>query len=48
MDLSADLLEKFRQFSLETAVLPENIAFLPKNGTFISMDFFVKVISDVY
>ncbi|KAG8008175.1 Lipocalin, partial [Nibea albiflora] len=42
MDLSADLLEKFRQFSLETGVLPENVAFLPKNGTFISMDFFVK------
>lgn len=33
MDLSPDLLEKFRQFSLETGVLPENIAFLPKNGT---------------
>ncbi|KAI3373614.1 hypothetical protein L3Q82_022212, partial [Scortum barcoo] len=33
-DLSADLLEKFRQFSLETGILPENIAFLPKNGTF--------------
>ncbi|XP_068432541.1 lipocalin-like [Clinocottus analis] len=32
MDLSADLLEKFRQFSLETGVLPENIAFLPKNA----------------
>ncbi|XP_041807637.1 lipocalin isoform X2 [Chelmon rostratus] len=31
MDLSADLLEKFRQFSLESGVLPENIAFLPKN-----------------
>lgn len=33
-DLSADLLEKFRQFSLDTGILPENIAFLPKNGTF--------------
>ncbi|XP_034406250.1 lipocalin [Cyclopterus lumpus] len=32
MDLSADLLENFRQFSLETGVLPENIAFLPKNA----------------
>uniref|UniRef100_A0A671TQD7 Zgc:153704 n=1 Tax=Sparus aurata TaxID=8175 RepID=A0A671TQD7_SPAAU len=32
MDLSADLLEKFRQFSLETGVLPENIAFLPRNA----------------
>nr|XP_046266832.1 lipocalin-like [Scatophagus argus] len=32
MDLSADLLEKFRQFSLETGILPENIAFLPKNA----------------
>jgi len=31
-DLSPDLLEKFRQFSLETGVLPENIAFLPKNA----------------
>ncbi|KAM6910939.1 lipocalin [Lycodopsis pacificus] len=34
VDLSADLLEMFRQFSLETGILPENIAFLPKNGTF--------------
>ncbi|KAM7374287.1 hypothetical protein PAMP_006955 [Pampus punctatissimus] len=32
VDLSADLLEKFRQFSLETGILPENIAFLPKNA----------------
>ncbi|XP_040036256.2 lipocalin [Gasterosteus aculeatus] len=32
VDLTADLLEKFRQFSLETGVLPENIAFLPKNA----------------
>ncbi|KAM3601615.1 uncharacterized protein V6R79_015680 [Siganus canaliculatus] len=32
MDLSPELLEKFRQFSLETGILPENIAFLPKNG----------------
>lgn len=32
MDLSADLLEKFRQFSLDTGILPENIAFLPKNA----------------
>ncbi|XP_041657040.1 lipocalin isoform X2 [Cheilinus undulatus] len=31
-DLSADLLEKFRQFSLENGILPENIAFLPKNA----------------
>ncbi|XP_018547251.1 lipocalin-like isoform X1 [Lates calcarifer] len=30
-DLGADMLEKFRQFSLETGILPENIAFLPKN-----------------
>ncbi|KAF1378630.1 hypothetical protein PFLUV_G00192530 [Perca fluviatilis] len=32
VDLSADLMEKFRQFSLETGILPENIAFLPKNA----------------
>ncbi|XP_054481506.1 lipocalin-like [Anoplopoma fimbria] len=32
VDLSADVMEKFRQFSLETGVLPENIAFLPKNA----------------
>ncbi|XP_040006834.1 lipocalin isoform X2 [Xiphias gladius] len=32
VDLSADLLEKFRQFSLETGILPENVAFLPKNA----------------
>ncbi|KAM7397937.1 hypothetical protein PAMA_006011 [Pampus argenteus] len=31
-ELSADLLEKFRQFSLDTGILPENIAFLPKNA----------------
>ncbi|XP_034745917.1 lipocalin isoform X1 [Etheostoma cragini] len=31
VDLSADLMEKFRQFSLKTGILPENIAFLPKN-----------------
>uniref|UniRef100_A0A3P8UFX4 Zgc:153704 n=1 Tax=Amphiprion percula TaxID=161767 RepID=A0A3P8UFX4_AMPPE len=31
VDLSPELLEKFRQFSLETGVLPENIAYLPKN-----------------
>ncbi|XP_029304264.1 lipocalin isoform X2 [Cottoperca gobio] len=31
-ELSADLLQKFRQFSLETGILPENIAFLPKNA----------------
>ncbi|XP_076606782.1 lipocalin-like [Chaetodon auriga] len=31
MDLSADLREKFRQFSLESGVQPDNIAFLPKN-----------------
>lgn len=33
-DLSADLMEKFKQFSLETGILPENIAVLPKNGMF--------------
>ncbi|KAM8899543.1 lipocalin [Spinachia spinachia] len=32
VDLRADLLERFRQFSLETGVLPENIAFLPKSA----------------
>lgn len=31
-DVSADLMEKFRQFSLETGILPENIAVLPKNA----------------
>lgn len=31
-DLNPDLLEKFRQFSLDTGVSPENIAFLPKNA----------------
>ncbi|XP_068600594.1 lipocalin-like [Brachionichthys hirsutus] len=31
-DLSPDLLEKFRQFSLKAGILPENIAFLPKNA----------------
>lgn len=33
-ELSADLMEKFRQFSLETGVLAENIVFLPKNGSY--------------
>lgn len=32
VDLSPELLEKFRQISLETGILPENIAFLPKNA----------------
>uniref|UniRef100_A0A672GXA7 Zgc:153704 n=1 Tax=Salarias fasciatus TaxID=181472 RepID=A0A672GXA7_SALFA len=32
-DLSNDLLVKFKQFSLDSGVLPENIVFLPKNGT---------------
>uniref|UniRef100_A0A4W5RBL7 Zgc:153704 n=1 Tax=Hucho hucho TaxID=62062 RepID=A0A4W5RBL7_9TELE len=32
-DLSPDLLQKFRQFSLDTGILPENIAIFPKNGT---------------
>ncbi|XP_047462498.1 palmitoyltransferase ZDHHC23-A-like [Mugil cephalus] len=31
-DLSAEVMEKFRQFSVETGVLPENIVFLPKNA----------------
>ncbi|XP_029029383.1 palmitoyltransferase ZDHHC23-A-like [Betta splendens] len=31
-ELAADLMEKFRQFSLQTGVLPENIVFLPKNA----------------
>uniref|UniRef100_A0A4W5LC52 Lipocalin/cytosolic fatty-acid binding domain-containing protein n=1 Tax=Hucho hucho TaxID=62062 RepID=A0A4W5LC52_9TELE len=30
-DLSPDLLQKFRQFSLDTGILPENIAIFPKN-----------------
>lgn len=32
-DLSAELQDKFRQFSLETGILDENIVILPKNGT---------------
>lgn len=32
-DLSPSLLQKFRQFSLDTGILPENIAIFPKNGT---------------
>ncbi|XP_054610659.1 palmitoyltransferase ZDHHC23-A-like [Dunckerocampus dactyliophorus] len=32
VDLSTDVLDKFRQFSLDTGILPENTAFLPKNG----------------
>ncbi|XP_059380524.1 lipocalin-like [Carassius carassius] len=31
-DISDDLKEKFRQFSLDTGVLEENIAMLPPNG----------------
>ncbi|XP_034034392.1 lipocalin [Thalassophryne amazonica] len=31
-ELSSDVLEKFRIFSLKTGILPENIAVLPKNG----------------
>ncbi|XP_071754228.1 lipocalin isoform X2 [Centroberyx gerrardi] len=30
-ELRPELLEKFRQFSLDTGILPENIAILPKN-----------------
>lgn len=30
--LRPDLLEKFKQFSLETGILPENIVSLPQNG----------------
>ncbi|CAL8365126.1 unnamed protein product [Lota lota] len=30
--LNPQLLEKFRQFSLENGILPENIAILPQNG----------------
>uniref|UniRef100_A0A3P9BTZ1 Lipocalin-like n=1 Tax=Maylandia zebra TaxID=106582 RepID=A0A3P9BTZ1_9CICH len=33
VDLSADVQEKFRQFSLQTDFLPENIFILPKSGT---------------
>ncbi|XP_076024572.1 lipocalin [Genypterus blacodes] len=32
VDLGPDLLDKFRQFSSETGIMPENIAILPKNG----------------
>ncbi|XP_069569385.1 lipocalin isoform X1 [Brachyistius frenatus] len=31
-DLSTELMERFRQFSLEMDVYPENIVFLPKNA----------------
>ncbi|XP_008331410.2 lipocalin [Cynoglossus semilaevis] len=31
-DLGPDLLEKFKQFSTGTGILPENIAILPNNG----------------
>ncbi|KAG5268128.1 hypothetical protein AALO_G00208550 [Alosa alosa] len=31
-DLSPELLEKFKQFSLETGIAPENVAILPPNG----------------
>ncbi|XP_036379870.1 lipocalin-like [Megalops cyprinoides] len=30
-DLSSEVLQKFKQFSLDTGILPENIAVLPKN-----------------
>ena len=30
--LNPQLLEKFKQFSLENGILPENIAILPQNG----------------
>ncbi|CAI5660578.1 unnamed protein product [Oreochromis niloticus] len=33
VDLSADVQEKFRQFSLQTDFLPENIFILPKSDT---------------
>uniref|UniRef100_A0A3Q0QRR5 Zgc:153704 n=1 Tax=Amphilophus citrinellus TaxID=61819 RepID=A0A3Q0QRR5_AMPCI len=36
-DLSAEVQEKFRQFSLQTGVLPENVMFFPKSGIFISV-----------
>lgn len=32
VDLSNGVLEKFKQFSLDTGILPDNIAVLPKNG----------------
>lgn len=31
-DLGPDLLEKFKQFSTGTGILPENVAILPNNG----------------
>lgn len=33
-EITDDLKEKFRQFSLDTGILEENIAMLPPNGTF--------------
>lgn len=32
-EITDDLKEKFRQFSLDTGILEENIAILPANGT---------------
>uniref|UniRef100_A0A3Q0QX29 Zgc:153704 n=1 Tax=Amphilophus citrinellus TaxID=61819 RepID=A0A3Q0QX29_AMPCI len=40
VELSDELKEKFRQFSLQTGILPENIVILPKNGTFTLFFFF--------
>lgn len=33
-DASAELIEKFTQFSLETGIMADNIAILPPNGKF--------------
>lgn len=31
-DLGAEVMAKFKQISLESGILPDNIVFLPKNG----------------
>uniref|UniRef100_A0A3Q0QX08 Zgc:153704 n=1 Tax=Amphilophus citrinellus TaxID=61819 RepID=A0A3Q0QX08_AMPCI len=44
VELSDELKEKFRQFSLQTGILPENIVILPKNGTFtLVVKFYIKI-----
>uniref|UniRef100_A0A3Q3CCQ0 Zgc:153704 n=1 Tax=Haplochromis burtoni TaxID=8153 RepID=A0A3Q3CCQ0_HAPBU len=42
VDLSAEVQEKFIQFSLQSSIQPENIVILPKNGTFTSEMFYLK------
>lgn len=37
-EVSPEVKEKFRQLALDAGILAENIVFLPKNGTFKSLD----------